>query len=134
MSMKRVAFFGLCGLLLIAGCKVGPNYQRPAVPTTQQWHEAPTTQVSTDSNVRAEWWKSFNDPTLDKLVEMAYGQNLTLQVAGLRVLQARAIRGIEVGRFFPQEQAVTGSYTHNGVSRNLAVPVSPRFFNDTSVG
>src|SRR5205814_9066462 len=107
-------------------CKVGPSFTPPPAPGTQRWAEAPTTQVSTESGVQAQWWKSFNDPVLDKLVETAYGQNLTLQVAGLRVLEARAVRGIEVGQFFPQMQQVNGSYRHVGVSKNIARLVEPR--------
>jgi NodT family efflux transporter outer membrane factor (OMF) lipoprotein len=122
----------LLALLLIPGCKVGPNYSRPPVPTTQHYAEAPTTQISTASEEKAQWWKSFNDPVLDKLVDIAYGQNLTLQVAGLRVLEARAIRGIEVGRFFPQMQALNADYSHVGVSRNLAVKTEPRYFDSSN--
>ena len=124
----------LLALLLMPGCKVGPNYTRPPVPTTQKYAEAPTTQVSTGTEQKAQWWKSFNDPVLDKLVDIAYGQNLTLQVAGLRVLEARAQRGIEVGRFFPQVQSVDASYSHVGVSNNTATVFQPRFFDSTSAG
>jgi len=119
-------------LLVIAGCKVGPDFKRPPAPTTQSYHEAPTTQISTDSNQKAEWWKSFNDPVLDHLVDLAYGQNLTLQVAGLRVLEARAVRGIAVGEFFPQMQAIDASYSHVGVSKNTATVFEPRYFDSTS--
>src|SRR4051812_17788021 len=107
-SLAAVVVAG-CLFMMDAGCKVGPNFTPPTAPTAQRWAEAPTTQVSTESGVQAQWWKSFNDPELDRLVETAYGQNLTLQVAGLRVLEARALRGIEVGRFFPQMQQVNAS-------------------------
>ena len=123
----------LAGCLLLAtGCMIGPNYTRPTTPIARQLVEAPTTQVSTESSVQAQWWKTFNDPVLDKLVERAYGQNLTLQVAGLRVLEARAQRGIAVGQFFPQVQQVNGSFSHIGQSNNTALSVPPRYFDSTS--
>ena len=125
-----------CGFLLVCvvmtGCMVGPNFKRPPVQTGQQYKGPATTQVSTDSTVQADWWKSFNDPALDKLVETAYSQNLTLQVAGLRVLEARARRGIDVGNFFPQLQQVNGSYSHIGASRNDAQRLANRYFDATS--
>ena len=41
-----------------------------------------------------EWWTAFDDPVLTRLVHEAYEQNLSLRVAGLRVIQARAVRGL----------------------------------------
>ena len=123
--------------MLACGCKVGPNFKTPDAPLAEHWNPPPTTQattqISTDSAAtQQQWWKSFNDPVLDKLVETAYGQNLTLQIAGLRVLEARAIRGIAVGEFFPQVQNVNAAYTHIGVSKNIAGVLEPRFFDSTS--
>jgi NodT family efflux transporter outer membrane factor (OMF) lipoprotein len=129
----RRSFALVCCVCMFAGCKVGPNYTPPPAPTAPRWADAPTTQVSTDSTVQAQWWKSFNDPVLDRLVEMAYGQNLPLQIAGLRVLEARAIRGIEVGRFFPQMQSLNASYSHIGLSKNIAGLIEPRFFDSNNV-
>jgi NodT family efflux transporter outer membrane factor (OMF) lipoprotein len=116
---------------------VGPNFNTPPVQTTGAFKipaTAPaTTQISTEAAAQADWWKSFNDPVLDKLVATAYDQNLTLQTAGLRVLQARARRGIDVGNFFPQLQQVNGAYSHNGISRNDANRVGGnRYFDATS--
>jgi len=71
----------------------------------------------------------FNDPKLTELVYASYQQNLPLRVAGLRVLQARAQRGIAVGSFFPQAQEMFGSYTRNQLTRELFpgnIPGSPR--------
>jgi NodT family efflux transporter outer membrane factor (OMF) lipoprotein len=119
-----------CSLLL--GCMVGPNFKQPTAPVAKHWVGPATTQVSTDTSQQADWWKSFNDPVLDKLIETAYHQNLTLQVAGLRVLEARANRGIAVGQFFPQLQQLNGSYSHNGVSRNDPIAVRNRYFDSTS--
>ena len=45
------------------------------------------------------WWTIFNDPVLNKLVETAYGQNLTLREAGFRVLKNRAMLTGTIGKF-----------------------------------
>jgi NodT family efflux transporter outer membrane factor (OMF) lipoprotein len=66
-----------------------------------------------------EWWKVFNDPVLDSLVEMAYAQNLTLRAAGVRVLEARESRAIAIGSFFPQLQQAQADYARTLISKNL---------------
>src|SRR5262249_40076449 len=80
------------------GFKVGPNYCRPPAPVAPEWIEG------TDPNVQkrqiAEWWKVFQDPKLDWLIDTAYKQNLTLREVGTRVLQARAQQAIAAGNIF----------------------------------
>ncbi|HMF14252.1 MAG TPA: efflux transporter outer membrane subunit, partial [Gemmataceae bacterium] len=75
-----------------------------------------------------DWWAVFNDATLNSLIDAAYAQNLTLRVAGARVLQARAQRGIAVGNLFPQTQQAVGGYSHVGLSRTAAN--NPSFIGD----
>jgi NodT family efflux transporter outer membrane factor (OMF) lipoprotein len=69
-----------------------------------------------------EWWKIFNDPVLDTLIDKAYQQNLPLQIAGLRIFEARAQLGIAVGLQYPQTQTAGGSASAVGLSEN-----SPNF-------
>lgn len=118
--------------LPLVGCMVGPDFKSAPVQTTDNFKTPPTTQVSSASTEPPDWWKSFNDPVLDKLVDIAYNQNLPLQVAGQRVLQARAERGIAVGNFFPQLQQATGGFAHIGTSRNDANALGNRYFDATS--
>jgi NodT family efflux transporter outer membrane factor (OMF) lipoprotein len=61
---------------------------------------------------------AFGDPVLNQLVAEASQQNLTLKMAGCRILQARAERGIAEGSLFPQQQAMTAQYTRNAMSEN----------------
>ena len=62
------------------------------------------------------WWKAFNDPVLDRLIDQAYRGNLSLRIAGVRVLEARAQLGIAVGRLYPQAQQASGSVQDVGLS------------------
>jgi NodT family efflux transporter outer membrane factor (OMF) lipoprotein len=50
---------------------------------------------------------------LNDLVTEAYNQNLTVRQAGARIMQARALRAIVVGEFFPQQQSFNADYSHN---------------------
>src|SRR5205823_2461776 len=69
------------------------------------------------------WWKSFNDPALNNLVELAYRQSLSLQIAGLRIVEARAQFGIATGLQFPQTQAVFANAAAIGLTEPLAAIV-----------
>jgi NodT family efflux transporter outer membrane factor (OMF) lipoprotein len=116
------------------GFKVGPNYERPPAPLAQAWIDASNPGVKSVSGDYSAWWTVFGDPVLDDLVRTAYAQNVTLRVAGTRVLEARAQRAIAVGTLFPQKQTATGTYTHTQVSGNIANVPPKRFFDDWATG
>jgi NodT family efflux transporter outer membrane factor (OMF) lipoprotein len=106
--MYRMALATLVAILT-TGCMVGPEYQPPATEVAETWSLTDSPVLSGDPADPKDWWSSFGDPVLDKLVEQAWAGNLTLKTAGMRILQARAERGISVGNFFPQTQDVFGS-------------------------
>ncbi len=114
-------------VLLLAGCtsthqwwnnrfKVGPNYCRPPAPVADQWIDADTPNVQSQATDYSYWWTVFNDPILDELVFTAYQQNLPLKIAGLRILEARAQRGIAAGSLFPQKQQMIGAFSRSKFS------------------
>ncbi len=120
-------------LLSISGCtslrewahngfKVGPNYCDPGAPVSTEWvdHESPSV-VSAPAQDQA-WWTVFQDPTLNRLIDSAYRQNLDLQAAAARIAEARARRSIAVGNLFPQSQRAIAAYAHAQVSENLGLP------------
>ena len=105
---------------LSAGCALGPDYQRPEVITPDQWQLSSDAQIITDAADDAQWWRTFNDEALNTIIERARNQNLTLQVVGLRVLEARAILGIAQGLKYPQLQQLNGSVVGVEISENAA--------------
>jgi NodT family efflux transporter outer membrane factor (OMF) lipoprotein len=96
-------------LLAFAGCMIGPDFKQPKVSVSPGWTETGDQRVRTESTTYRDWWRAFNDPVLDHLIARAYRDNLSLQQAGVRVLQARAQLGIAVGEIFPQTQQAVGS-------------------------
>jgi NodT family efflux transporter outer membrane factor (OMF) lipoprotein len=135
-SLKLGAVLVACLLasMGLTGCKVGPDYSRPRADVSDTWLDVktPTTRPRGDD---ARWWGTFNDPALSALVDNALGQNLTLRQAGLRVIQARALRGIAVGQFFPQSQAATGQASNNRISKNSPNgDLGDRAYRDYSIG
>lgn len=124
-----------CGALALAGCSVGPNYVKPEVKVNDAWDTGDSPGLSAQSPADEAWWKSFNDPVLDRLIELAQGQNLSLRVAGLKILEARAVLGIAAGRQYPQLQAAFANATRVSLSENLANSVDfDRDFWDYQAG
>src|SRR5512147_860528 len=100
--------------LALAGCiEVGPDFTRPSSTVAQQWMEEGDARVDAARDIDQRWWTVFDDDVLDRLVETAYQQNLSLLSAGVRVLQARAQLGVAVGQFYPQTQQAFGSIDYN---------------------
>jgi NodT family efflux transporter outer membrane factor (OMF) lipoprotein len=125
----------LCLAFWLGGCvMVGPDYRPPAAPIESAWIESAEPEIGGRSADYGTWWKVFGDPVLDRLVDSAYEQNLSLRIAGLRVLEAQARRGIAVGNLFPQSQQAFGAYTRQSVSENIANVPSNTGFSDWQAG
>jgi len=118
------------------GFKVGPNYCKPAAPVSPEWIDYRDPRVKSEGPDLAEWWRVFRDPNLDALIETAYQQNISLRVAGTRILQARAQRCIAVGEVFPQTQEAFAEYSRIGISKKAALtaPFPNSYFSDQAVG
>ena len=105
-------------VLMVGGCAVGPDFVRPDAPAEEKWIDTDLPQIKTEPADLTDWWKVFNDPLLDSLIETAYRQNLPLQIAGLRIMEARAQLGVAVGNKYPQLQQLSGSATAVEISDN----------------
>jgi len=133
--MLASTFLGLALALGLAGCAVGPKYVRPSTPVETAWKEEANHYLSTQSPADSAWWTAFGDTTLTRLVETAFRQNLQLQIAGLRIYEARAQLGIAVGRQYPQVQAAIARATGIGLSEHAAnIPGLNQNFWDYQVG
>jgi multidrug efflux system outer membrane protein len=89
--MKRRAVAGLVLASLAGACTVGPDFTPPDPPASANWQNAATadSQVRLNTDPDPRWWAGFGDPVLTELIETAIRQNLDVQQAVLRVLQAR---------------------------------------------
>ena len=119
-------------LLLISGCtSLGPDYVEPAADVQSSWLELEKPQtpilVNKQQPLEASWWKSaFQDDELNRLIEQALAQNLTLRAAGLGVLQSQQQLAIAIGSQYPQQQQLSGL-----ASREKSGGVT---FNDYNLG
>jgi len=90
-------------LVLLTGCKVGPNYKRPPVNTPDAYRGlAPDAAAQTNASIADEkWWTVFEDQQLQALIHKALVQNYDVRIAATRVLEAQAQVGITRADQFP---------------------------------
>jgi NodT family efflux transporter outer membrane factor (OMF) lipoprotein len=105
------------------GFKVGPSYCTPPAEVAKQWVDAGDPRIRTNPEDLAHWWRVFNDPVLNRLVDCAYQRNLTVKQAGFLILEARYQLAIAKGDLFPQTQTLNGSYAR--VASTSLNPLSP---------
>lgn len=89
--------------LVLAGCAVGPDYQAPKPVVPGSYHGLDSQEVSKPQTraINTRWWRSFNDPQLDSLIERAIAGNLSLQQTVLRIAGAREQLTQAQGSLFP---------------------------------
>lgn len=106
-------------LWLLAGCAVGPDFVRPQPPAATQLTQGqePTVTVAADgkaqhfergAKIAADWWRLFQSPQLDKVIQEAVAQNANLQSAQARLRQSQENLRAGYGVFFPQ---IGGSFS-----------------------
>jgi multidrug efflux system outer membrane protein len=96
---RRVAALLLCTL---AGCALGPNYHRPAIPTPTAFRVSEQQEAQAASYADLPWWQVFTDPQLQELIRTALKENYDLQLATERIKAARAQLAITRSSLFPQ--------------------------------
>ena len=97
--------------LALAGCTVGPDFVDLEPEASSDWSQSVSEGLTSEPNEVVQWWRVFNDPTLNDVVEIALQNNNGLQIAGLRILEAQALLGIATGLQYPQTQVTAGSAT-----------------------
>ena len=116
--MTRAALaLGALTALVLAGCTLGPNYQRPAVSTPVNFRGAMAPGEEPSLGDLA-WWQMFADETLQSLLREALASNYDLQIAAARILEARAQVTIARASQLP-EVAASGSAAYSRVEGPL---------------
>ena len=95
----RIRLLATLLAVCLAGCTVGPDYQRPTVVSPDAWRmDYPkATDVA-----NTKWWEQFGDPVLNDLVETALRENLDIQIAAARVDQFIGALTSTRSQLFPQ--------------------------------
>ncbi len=119
-GMRKLAALAL--VLLLSGCKVGPNYKRPVLSTPDQYRGvAPdlSGQPAAQPFAEMHWETVFQDDVLRALIKEALTNNYDMQIAASRILQAQAQVGIVRANQLPNVSGVGGiDYQRNSLALN----------------
>jgi NodT family efflux transporter outer membrane factor (OMF) lipoprotein len=118
----------------LSSCEVGPDYRPPNISVTPSFGDSasqastqpatqPSASVSSSPVTAIRWWRGFNDPELNSLVDRAMKNNLDLRSAESRLRQARAQRGVIGSSLWPEINA-DGGYQHARGSKNVVIPAA----------
>jgi len=131
---KEIFVVGLLAMLC-AGCAVGPNYKRPAVPAPPEYRGLSPDQTGRSvaaSFGEQKWWDAFQDEVLSDLIRTALKQNYDVRIAAARILQARAQVGISRADQLPSVSAGV-SAVNERLPRTVGVPSIETSANQVSL-
>jgi len=76
-------------VVVLAACRVGRNYERPALVLPERFNNTAATAPSDSSIAGVEWRQFFQDPTLVALIDSTLKGNYDLQLALKRIESAQ---------------------------------------------
>jgi multidrug efflux system outer membrane protein len=117
-------------VLALSACAVGPDYVRPETKTAPEFGQLDSAAHQGEQPV-AEFWSTFDDPVLTRLVEGALTANTDLRAGLARLNAARALAGLSRFDYFPTVRA-GADYTKSRASADQA-PGIPREQRDTEL-
>ena len=115
--------------LALAGCMVGPDYQRPRTALPMSYADAPAVDAAARPAARADWWTLYGDPMLNQLVATALSDNLDVAAAVARIEEFDADLREANAALFP-EIDLGGSAARSRTSAAVAAPQSIRVSTD----
>jgi len=96
--MRRAAAF-LATCCLLAGCVLGPDFERPKVDAPDAWR---VTYTEAAEVANTKWWEQFGDPALNGLIETALADNRDVRIAAARIDQFLGALRTTRSQFYPQ--------------------------------
>lgn len=115
--------------LVVFGCAIGPDYERPLLPS-QETFQGEGFDVASEERVK-DFWRYYKDPLLDELVNDAIVSNKDIRSALSKVNEARAIRREAFLNLFPIAKA-SASYTNSKFGDNSVPPIPDEFTKNES--
>jgi outer membrane protein, multidrug efflux system len=115
--MMPLMAFAAVAATLLAGCMLGPDYQRPTLPLPAQYRDAEPPEPGREAVSLADlqWFQLFRDDSLQALVYTALQQNYDVRIAVARIMEAQAQLGVTRSFLFPQLDA-NGTAAHERIS------------------
>lgn len=99
--MKNLPWLAIFLSFTLPSCRVGPTYESPCSPVPAEWKNAHTNSPQPHMHLDC-WWEIFNDSLLSKLEKEAMSNSPTLDMALAKVMEARALAGVQAASLYPQ--------------------------------
>ncbi len=96
--MRRYVIF-LVLILVVAGCKMGPDYRRPTIETPSGWR---VEEKEAADVTNTAWWEQFGDPVLTGLIQAGLQENKDLKIATARIEEFMGRFAVARAPLFPQ--------------------------------
>ncbi|HUQ28398.1 MAG TPA: efflux transporter outer membrane subunit [Usitatibacter sp.] len=112
--------------LLLVGCAIGPNYERPSLDLPEGYGVAQSVMA-----LPQKWWTVFGDPVLDRFVDEALAANYDLKAAAARIEQARGRFLVERAALNP-DAGIEGRVSRDRASALGAVQIPQEFLETTT--
>ena len=110
-----------CCLLAASACAVGPNYHEPPTPTgASAPFVSATPVIATADAPPPDWWRLYDDPALDGLVQQALTENQDLKVAAANLLKASGVLAQARAGLFPSTDLSAADMWGRSSSAQLA--------------
>jgi len=119
------AIFSVWMVFLLAGCMVGPDYKRPALESPTAWR---IEEKKAQETANTAWWRQFNDPVMNALIDEALKQNLDLRIATARIDEYVGWYWVERSGLFPQIGG-NADAGRSRISEEGTAPLSPQVKN-----
>ena len=119
--MRRLAVLNLVAAMALSGCAVGPNYvaPKPPAPAVGGFVSA-TPDATSAAPLPDQWWRLYQDPVLDRLVQQALTENADLKVAAANLAYEQALVGEARAGLFPST-TLSGGTTYGRSSSGALV-------------
>lgn len=131
MKYSNRTVIAVAALAALAGCAIGPDYQRPAIDVGTAYKELTDWKPAEpkDELIRGKWWEVFADAELNALAAQINVSNQSLKAAEARYRQA--VAGVQSSRsgLFPNLSATTGATRARAASRGGATPETTTGYN-----
>jgi len=117
MPKKHLLIAAALGLApVLAGCKVGPSFERPDPPTTARYtsqklqveSSSLDQQIALGASLDREWWHLFQSDAIDTVVKRALEGNRTLVAANATLAQANEMARAQSGSLYPELNMTAG--------------------------
>lgn len=120
-SMTIKPIYVLVSAMLLSGCQIWPDYLRPKLEVPAQY-AAQTEQTAAETEIVSDWWKLYQDPVLDDLVDKALKNNVDIKLAVAKIEEADGVMR-EVGAFLLPEVSLQGAGVRSRVTEAGPFPV-----------